>query len=76
VLDHSLILYGGGMGNPQPHATDPLPLLAVGGGVGRGNRYVELPRRTPIGNLWLTVARQYGSSLESFGDSTGTIDFY
>jgi len=74
VLDHSLIFYGGGMGNPNGHLSDPLPLVAVGGGVGRGHRHIQLPPRTPVGNLWLTVAQRYGSSIDSFGDSTGTID--
>jgi hypothetical protein len=74
VFDHSLIFYGSGMANSNVHATDPLPLLAVGGGVGRGNRHVVLPPRTQIGNLWLTVAQQFGSTQETFGESTGTID--
>jgi hypothetical protein len=76
LLDHSLIVYGGGMGNPNQHASDPLPLLAVGGGVGKGNRHIQLPPRTPVGNLWLSVAHRYGSGVESFGESTGTIDLF
>ncbi len=28
LLDHSLIFYGGGMGNPNGHASDPLPVVA------------------------------------------------
>ncbi len=32
VLDHSLIVYGGGMGNPNQHATGPLPMVIAGGG--------------------------------------------
>jgi hypothetical protein len=76
LLDHSLIVYGGGMGNPNQHASDPLPLLAVGGGVGKGNRHIQLPQRTPVGNLWLSVAQRYGSGVESFGESTGTIDLF
>jgi hypothetical protein len=74
VLDHSLIVYGGGMGNPNGHASDPLPVVAVGGGVGKGHRHVQLKPRTPVGNLWLAVANHYGSRLESFGDSDGRID--
>jgi hypothetical protein len=76
ILDHSLIFYGGGMGNPNGHLSDPLPVVAVGGGVGKGHRHIELPTRTPVGNLWLTVAQKYGSESEVFGDSTGTIDFF
>jgi hypothetical protein len=74
ILDHSLIFYGGGMGNPNPHASDPLPVLAVGGGVGKGHRHIKLAPRTPVGNLWLAIAGQYGSRLESFGDSNGRVD--
>jgi hypothetical protein len=76
LLDHSLIFYGGGMGNPNQHASDPLPMVAVGGGVGKGHRHVQLAPRTPVGNLWLTVAQKYDSPVERLGDSTGTIDFF
>ena len=77
ILDHSLIIYGGGMGNPNPHASDPLPVLAVGGGVGKGHRHVKLPARTPVGNLWLTIANKYGDRMDSFGESNGRVeDFF
>ena len=76
LLDHSLIVYGGGMGNPNQHASDPLPLVAVGGGLGRGNRHLQLAPRTPIGNMWLSVAQHFGVERPSFGDSTGTIDVF
>ena len=59
------------MGNPNQHATDPLPMVAVGGGAGRGNRHSRLRREHTGRQLWLGVANQYGSSMESFGDSTG-----
>ncbi len=58
---HSLLFYGSGMGNSNVHATDPLPMLAVGGGVGTGNRHIVLPQKTEIGNLWLTVANKFGA---------------
>jgi hypothetical protein len=76
ILDHSLIFYGGGMGNPNGHLSDPLPVVAVGGGVGKGHRHIELSKRTPVGNLWLSVAQRYESPIETFGDSTGTVDFF
>jgi hypothetical protein len=76
LLDHSLVFYGSGMGNPNVHATDPLPMVAVGGGSGRGNRHVALKQRTEIGNLWLTVANNFGSPLDRFGESTGTVEFF
>ena len=76
LFDHSLMFYGGGMGNPNQHASDPLPLIAVGGGVGTGHRHIKLPTRTPVGNLWMAVARHYGSPIERLGDSNGTIELF
>jgi hypothetical protein len=74
LLDHSLIVYGGGMGNPNVHAAGPLPMVAVGGGAGRGNRHLQAARETPMGNLWLGVAHRYGSEMERFGVSSGSLD--
>jgi len=74
LLDHSLIFYGGGMGNPNGHASDPLPVIAVGGGVGKGHRHIKLKPQTPVGNLWLAVANRYGSQIDTFGDSNGRVE--
>jgi len=76
LLDHSLMFYGSGMGNSNVHATDPLPMLAMGGGVGKGNRHLVLKPKTEIGNLWLTVANKFGAGMDSFGESNGTVDFF
>jgi len=74
LLDHSLIFYGGGMGNPNGHASDPLPVVAVGGGVGKGHRHIEVTKQTPVGNLWLAVSNHFGSKIETFGDSNGRVE--
>ena len=76
VLDHSMIFYGGGMGNPNQHAVGPLPMVVAGGGVARRNRHLELAPVTPVGNLWLTVANAFDSPIETFGESNGTIDLF
>lgn len=77
LLDHSLIFYGGGMGNPNGHASDPLPVVAVGGGVGKGHRHIQLKPQTPVGNLWLAVSNHFGSTIDKFGDSNGRVeDFF
>lgn len=74
LLDHSLIVYGAGMADSNVHATDPLPLVAIGGGVGAGHRHEQLPTRTPVGNFWLNVAEKFGKPMQRFGDSTGKTD--
>jgi hypothetical protein len=74
LLDNSLVFFGSGHGNANVHATDPLPMVAVGGGI--GSRHLVLPERTEIGNLWLAVANEYGGELERFGESTGSASFF
>ena len=76
LLDHSLVFYGSGMGNPNVHATDPLPMIALGGGGGKGDRHIALAKKTEIGNLWRTVANHYGQPVDRFGESTGTVEFF
>jgi hypothetical protein len=76
VLDHSLIVYGTGMSDGQAHNSYPLPFAVVGGADGqlRGNRYLIAPEWTSIANLWVGVAGLFGSTLESFGESTGRFE--
>ena len=74
LLDHSLIFYGSGMSNANVHGPYPLPLVAVGGGVGKGHRHVVAPEHTPLGNLWVTVAEMYGCNGLTFGESTGRVE--
>jgi hypothetical protein len=76
LLDHSLLLYGSGMGNPNLHDHDNLPILIAGGAAGRmrGGRHVRYPQPTPLANLHLTLLDKVGVRLDSFGDSRGRLD--
>jgi hypothetical protein len=76
LLDHSMLIYGAGMGDSNSHASDPLPLLAAGGLCGKGNRHVVLPVRTPVGSLWMNVAEQFGKPMETFGDAMAKADVF
>ena len=76
LLDHSVIFHGGGMGNPNGHLTDPLPVIGLGGGLGKGYRHIELPTRTPVGDLWLSVAHKFGDQMKQFGDGDAPIDLF
>jgi len=75
VLDHSLIIFGGGMSDGQAHSAYPLPLAAIGGlgGKMKGNRFIVADEWTPVANFWLSVAGLYGSPLERFGESNGRV---
>jgi len=76
LLDNSLYLYGSGMGNPNVHDHRNLPIIVAGGGAGhmRGNRHIRYDEPTPLANLHLTLLEKAGVHLDSFGDSTGTLD--
>lgn len=73
LLDHSLLFYGSGMGDSNAHATDPLPLVAVGGLVGAGHRHLAQNPKTPVANLWLGVAEKFGVNIDRLGNSNGVI---
>jgi hypothetical protein len=64
------------MGNPNQHASDPLPVLLAGGQAGRGNRHLLLAPRTPVGNLWVAVANRFSDSRTAFGDSNGLVEVF
>jgi len=76
LLDHSVVLYGSGMGNPNVHDHVNLPTIVAGGGAGRmkGGRHIMYPEPTPLANLHLTLLEKVGVRLDRFADSQGTID--
>src|ERR1700733_9379999 len=69
LLSHSLLAYGAGMGDSNGHASDPLPMVLIGGLAGNGHRHVQFQTRTPVGNFWLNVAEKFGKPMDRFGDS-------
>jgi hypothetical protein len=76
LLDHSLYLYGSGMGNSQEHDHRNVPMLLLGGGSGtlKGGRHIKYPTLTPMANLHLSLLDKVGVKLDRFGDSTGRLD--
>jgi hypothetical protein len=76
LLDHSLVVYGSGMANPNQHDHDPLPMLVAGGGSGRlqGGRHVRTADGTPFANLLVAVLDKLDVPVAAFGDSTGALE--
>ena len=76
LLDHSLYLYGSGMGNPNVHDHVNLPILVAGGGAGKlkGGRHIKYAKPTPLANVHLTLLDKVGVRLDSFADSQGKIE--
>jgi len=76
LLDHSLYLYGSGMGNPNVHDHVNLPILVAGGGAGRvkGSRHIKYVEPRPLADLHLTLLEKVGVRMDAFADSQGKIE--
>jgi hypothetical protein len=76
LLDHSIYMYGSGMGNPNAHDHTNLPILVAGGGSGKlkGGRHIRYAESTPLANLHLTLLEKVGVRMDSFADSKGRVE--
>jgi len=76
LLDHALVLYGSGMGNPNVHDHVNLPILVAGGAAGKvkGARHIKYAEPRPLADLHLTLLDKVGVRLDAFADSKGKID--
>jgi len=76
LLDHSLLLYGSGMGNPNVHDHINLPVIVAGGAAGgmKGGRHIKFDKPTPLANLHLTLLDKVGVRLDKFADSNGHVN--
>jgi hypothetical protein len=76
LLDHSVILYGSGMGNPNVHDHINLPILVAGSAAGglRGGRHLRYDKPMPLANVHLTLLDRVGVRIDRFADSNGKVD--
>ena len=76
LLDHSVYLYGSGMGDSDAHDHTDLPILVAGGAAGnlKGGKHIKYDQHTPLSNLHLTLLNKVGVQLDSFADSNGVAD--
>ncbi len=77
LLDNSILLVGGGLGNPNEHAIIDLSNLILGGGAGKikGNRHVayKIEDYVPETNLVVTLLDRAGVPVDKLGDSSGRL---
>ena len=76
LLDHSVYLYGSGIGNSSIHDHENLPILVAGGAATglKGGRHIRYEKGTNLANLHLTLLDRVGVHLDSFMDSTAEIE--
>ena len=76
LLDHSTIVYGSSMKDGNGHRKENLPILVAGSGGGKlkPGRVVRTKAGTPLANLHLSLARNFGVELDTFnGASSGPL---
>ena len=75
LFDHSIMVWGSGMGDGDTHAPLNLPTVVAGGGCGRlkGGRHLVYEKDTPFMNLGLTLLDKVGVTVDRIADSTGQL---
>jgi hypothetical protein len=71
-----MMVYGSGLGDGNRHNHDDLPILLLGkgGGTITGGRHIEMPKETPLNNLFLSMLDRMDVHVDSLGDSTGRLE--
>jgi hypothetical protein len=77
LLDHSAIVYGASLADPNHHDHDHCPTLVAGnaGGKIRTGRHVAFKPGTPMSDLHLTLLDTVGVKTDKLGNSDGKLDF-
>jgi Protein of unknown function (DUF1552) len=75
LLDHSMIIYGGGISDGNLHNHNDLPIVLVGGGGGqiKGGRHLRFTPTTPLMNMGATLLDKMGIPFETLGDANGKL---
>ena len=77
MLDHTIVLFGSGMGYGGTHSNRNLPILVAGGGFKhRGHVDVQdaSGKSMPLCNLYVTLMQRFGIERDRFNTSTGSFD--
>jgi hypothetical protein len=77
LLDHSAIVYGASLADPNHHDHDHCPTLLAGnaGGRIRTGNHIAVKTGTPISDLHLTLLDTVGVQTDKLGNSDGKLNF-
>jgi hypothetical protein len=75
LLDNCMIVYGGGISDPDEHSHRDLPVILAGGGGGtlKPGRHVRVDNE-PMCNLYLSMLDRVGVKEDRLGDSTARLE--
>ena len=77
MLDHTVILFGSGMGYGGTHSNRNLPIFVAGGGFkhrGHVDTCNSAGKNMPLCNLYVTLQQRFGIEQDKFNTSTGSFD--
>jgi hypothetical protein len=75
VFDHTLLLFGSGLGHGGKHYANNLPLVLAGGkqtGLNTGKLH-HFENQPPYANCLLTIIQRFGVGMEQYTQSSGTL---
>jgi hypothetical protein len=75
LLDHSMLVYGSGLSDPNAHSKVNLPTVLAGraNGLLKPGSHIVYPAGTPMANLFMTLLTCMNVPADSIGDSTGNL---
>lgn len=77
LLDHTIVLFGSGMGYGGTHSNRNLPILVAGGGfkhLGHVDAQDASGKNMPLCNLYVTLIQRFGIERDRFNTSTGKFE--
>lgn len=77
MLDHTIVLFGSGMGYGGTHSNRNLPILVAGGGfkhLGHVDTVSKSGVNMPLCNLYVTLLQRFGMARDKFNTSTGAFE--
>ena len=75
LLDHSMVLYGSGLGDANRHDHGRLPVVLAGkaNGTIQTGRHIVYKSEEPMNNLFLSVLDRLDAKIDKIGDSSGRL---
>lgn len=72
LLDHSVVLFGSGMGHSDNHTAQRIPIVLAGkgGGMLKTGRYLRYSKNQELSRLHLTLLQKFGVPATSYANST------
>ncbi|SMP43034.1 Protein of unknown function [Neorhodopirellula lusitana] len=77
MLDHTMVLFGSGMGYGGTHSNRNLPIMVIGGGfkhLGHVDARNASGTNMPLCNLYVTMLQRFGVERDKFNTSTGSFE--